>query len=159
MVILINSATISNLGLDEKPHLIFNLDETSSCRDSFKTKIAGQKEKPSSITTSTTGKGNISIWLTISAEEAKSLLWSSSKEGSKKDVYPGLTYVAAKDGWIEINVSKGLFFCKIFIPSLKGERPALIVCDGHQTHVSLNLVEIKLQYSMRCVMTNPKVLK
>ncbi|KAG5896870.1 hypothetical protein JTB14_017684 [Gonioctena quinquepunctata] len=32
-------------------------------------------------------------------------------------------------------------FAKALIPSLKGQRPALIVCDGHQTHVSLNLVE------------------
>ncbi|KAF6209802.1 hypothetical protein GE061_015552 [Apolygus lucorum] len=73
---------------------------------------------------------------------------------SKEDVYPGLTYAATKNGWIETDVFE-LFFLKTFISSLKGERPALIVCDGHETHVSLNLVEMARKENIHILLLPP----
>lgn len=58
----------NELGLHEKPHLIWNLDETSFTTDRSKTKETG---KPSSRTVSGPGRDNITVLSAVSASGLK----------------------------------------------------------------------------------------
>ncbi|KAJ8881780.1 hypothetical protein PR048_018266 [Dryococelus australis] len=63
--------TISQLGLEERPHLIFKLDETSFARDPAKTNVEGGRGLPYTRTTSASGRDNVSVLLTVAASGEK----------------------------------------------------------------------------------------
>lgn len=141
--------TVTELGLAEKPHLIFNCDETSFCKDPSKTKVVGARGKACTRTTSTSGKENISVLLTISASGEKlppliiykaKNMWDqwSAPEGTG---YPGTSYAVTSNGWMETTVFEN-YFKNVFIKGLGDERPALLIFDGHSTHVGLKVIEL-----------------
>lgn len=140
---------ITELGLEEKPHLIFNCDETSFCKDPSKTKIVGARGQACTRTTSTSGKENITVLLTISASGQKlppliifkgKNMWDqwSAPEGTG---YPGTSYAVTSNGWMETTVFEN-YFTNVFLKALGSERPVLLICDGHSTHVGLKVVEL-----------------
>lgn len=135
---------IKTLGLKDKPHLIFNLDETGFTRDPSKTKIVGEVGYPSTRTVSSPGRENISVLLAVSATGRKlpplilfkgANIWDDWLP-PKEQIFPGSSFAATKNGWIG-SKSFESYFTKTFIPSLDQERPALVICDGHKSHISL----------------------
>ncbi|XP_072378051.1 uncharacterized protein [Diabrotica undecimpunctata] len=58
---------IEELGLQERPSQIWNLDESSFCTDPSKTKIVGQRGAPSTRTISGPGKQNTTVLMCCSA--------------------------------------------------------------------------------------------
>lgn len=56
------------------------------------------------------------------------------------DAYPGTSYAATKNGWMETEVFE-TYFKKTFLPLVKVQRPVLLIYDGHSTHVGLNIIE------------------
>ncbi|KAF2901593.1 hypothetical protein ILUMI_04590 [Ignelater luminosus] len=98
---------ITDLGLENKPHVIFNCDETSFCRDPSKTKVVGTISYASTRTTSISGKEIVTVLLTINASDDKVLplikgenIWNqwSAPEGTGD---PGTSYTATSNGWME----------------------------------------------------------
>lgn len=63
--------TIEKLNLTNKPHLIWNLDETSFCSDNTKTKVVGAKGVQSTRTSSTSGRENTSVLFACNANGGK----------------------------------------------------------------------------------------
>lgn len=64
------SETLNELELLDKPHLVYNLDETSFCTDPSRTKVVGQKNSPSFRRTAGTGRENTTVLGCINAAGA-----------------------------------------------------------------------------------------
>lgn len=139
---------LDNLALHKKPSHIWSLDDTSLSIDPRRSKVVGEIGKPSSRTISTPGKENTTVLALCNAEGKKAppLIifkgphlwdkWIAPAESS----YPGIAYAATKKGWIEREVFRN-YFMKTVIPALGHERPALIVYDGHSTHLDPTTIQ------------------
>lgn len=58
---------LDELNLYAKPEQIWNLDETNFCLDPSKTKVVGKRGAPSSRTTGSSGKENITVLMAVNA--------------------------------------------------------------------------------------------
>ncbi|XP_074039973.1 uncharacterized protein [Leptinotarsa decemlineata] len=153
-------STIDELNLSDKPHLIWNFDETSFCEDPSKTKVIGPKGSTATRTTSSPGKENISVLLGCSAAGAKAppLIIFKGKNiwdqfmAPQNTGFPGTTYAATTNGWMETSVFEN-YFKNSFFNNLGSERPVLIiffflVAVGRIVHNSQQLnVSFSLNFS------------
>lgn len=138
--------TLHDLNLLEKPSAIWNLDETSFSKDPEIYKIVGLKGYAATRVISSPGKDNTTVLLGINAlgEKMPPLIIFKGKhmwdEWTSAEAYPGTTYAATKNGWMESDIFE-TYFKKVFIPNIGDERPVLLTYDGHATHVGLNIIE------------------
>lgn len=152
---------VKELGLENKPERIYNIDETSYCSDPQKTKVVGLKGYPSTRTTSSAGKTNTTVLVAGNAAGGKGPpfiifkgkhVWSS---WTSEEAYPGTLYSATSNGWIESNAFEE-YLTKSFIPMVKtGEEPTLLIYDGHSTHVQLAVVEKAKQNNITIIKLPP----
>lgn len=145
--------TISELGLEDKPDHIWNLDETSFSVDPKKTKVVGAIGTAATRTISTPGRENTTVLMSCSAEGSKGTPliiykglhiydeWTAPEEDPKN---PEVVYAATKKGWMESEVFKN-YFSKVLVPNFKNKRPILLIYDGHTTHISIRLIEEALK--------------
>lgn len=143
--------TINDLGLQDKPHLIYNLDETGFNMDPARHKSVGPTGQPSTRTTSGPGRENITVLLAASASgkllpphiifQGKNM-WDQWCAGDG-DEYPGTTYSATTNGWVEGEVFRN-YFKKNFVPHLPEERPILVIYDGHSTHMDPDIIQMAM---------------
>ena len=137
--------TIQDLGIQSKPQHIWNCDETSFCHDPSQTKVVASKSEKSSRLTAATGRKNTSVLACVNAAGEKlppfvifkgKNLWDSwiSKEGN----WPNTVYSAQKNGWMTAELFER-WFTKSFVPNVGSERPALLIFDGHNSHVTPEL--------------------
>ncbi|KAJ8946650.1 hypothetical protein NQ314_008822 [Rhamnusium bicolor] len=104
--------TLSDLNLHDKPELIWNLDETSLSHDPHKTRVVGERGKPSSRTTSGPGRENTTVLSAVSPSSLKAPpliifkgknIWDSWLPDVEKS-YTGTSYAASPNGWMEANI-------------------------------------------------------
>ncbi|KAI4460719.1 hypothetical protein MML48_5g00012124 [Holotrichia oblita] len=144
--------TVKELGLEEKPSQIWNLDESSFCSDPSKTKIVGQRGHPSSRTTSGPGKQNTTVLMCCNAIGEKGPLLIIFKGKNVWDQwivppgteFPNTTYAATSNGWMESTVFKN-YFEKSFIKQLPEDRPVLVIYDGHTTQLSVDIIKTAIE--------------
>ncbi|XP_022827114.1 uncharacterized protein LOC111356860 [Spodoptera litura] len=156
--------TLKDLSLLENPESIWNLDETSLCLDPTKTKVVGKKNKPCARTTYGSGKENITVLAGASASGKKlppliifkgKFVWDQWMADLNKDDYDfELTYAASTKGWMESEIFHN-YFEKVLIPSLGEKRPALIIYDGHSTHVDARVVELAVRNNITIIKLPP----
>ncbi|CAH2090782.1 unnamed protein product [Euphydryas editha] len=121
--------TIKELNLQDKPHAIWNLDETSFSKDPSKTKIVGVKDYAATRVIATPGKDNITVLLGASAAGQKTppLIIFKGKnvwdEWTSPDAYPGTTYAATKNGWMESEVFEAFFIMRLIVNFIKTKIP------------------------------------
>ncbi|XP_047028001.1 uncharacterized protein LOC124636095 [Helicoverpa zea] len=65
-----------------------------------------------------------------------------------------LTYAASAKGWMETDIFHN-YFEKVLIPSFGEERPALIIYDGHSTHVDARVVELAVRNNVTILKLPP----
>lgn len=151
-----------DLKLEYKPSMVWNIDETSFSIDPSKTKVVGAVNSPSTRTTSTPGKENITVVLGCNAGGGKAPpliifkgknIWDqwTAPQGTG---YPGTTYAATNNGWMESEVFEN-YFEKSLIPAFGEERPVLLIFDGHKTHVGINVIKIALQNNITILKLPP----
>lgn len=154
--------TLIELQLLDKPHRIWNLDESSLSIDPRKSRVVGAVNKPSSRTVSSPGKENTTFLLLCNAagDKAPPLiifkgkhLWDQWLAPPKAD-FPGTVYAASGKGWMESDIFKN-YFLKTLIPALGPERPVLIIYDGHSTHVGLEILEAAIQHDITIIKLPP----
>lgn len=68
--------------------------------------------------------------------------------------FPGTVYAATKKGWMESEVFTNYFLTSL-IPALGPERPALIIYDGHSTHISLKIVAAAIENNITILKLPP----
>lgn len=138
--------TLLQLNLIDKPSAIWNLDETSFSKDPEKTKIVGAKGHVAIRVIASPGKDNTTVLLAANAlgEKAPPMIVYKGKNvwdsWISSDAYPGTSYAATTNGWMESKVFE-MYFKKTFLPAIGNQRPVLLIYDGHATHVGLNIIE------------------
>lgn len=142
-------STLEKFNLFNRPHLVWNLDETSICTDPSKTKVVGAKGKPCSRTTGGSGKENITCLVAASASGEKSPplvifkglnLWTNWVPEPKENDCPDMTFAASKNGWISSEIFLN-FLKNNLVPALPEDRPVLLIYDGHATHVTDDVID------------------
>ncbi|KAJ2937643.1 hypothetical protein O0L34_g19317 [Tuta absoluta] len=137
---------VDELDLKEKPHRIYNLDETSMCDDPVKGKVIGKKGFRSTRTTSGPGRSNTTVLLATNACGGKlpPLIIFQGKHLWEHWLFPDenvpTAYAVSKKGWMETSIFEK-YMREVFVPSTRGERPLLLIFDGHSTHVDLSVIE------------------
>ncbi|CAK1579960.1 unnamed protein product [Parnassius mnemosyne] len=148
---------IKELGIENKPERIYNIDETSYCSEPQKTKVIGLKGYPSTRITSSAGKANTTVLVASNAAGGKGPPFISFKGKhvwsgwTSAEAYPGTLYTATSNGWIE-SEAFAEFMAKSFISMVKDEKePTLLIYDGHSTHVQLAVVEMAKQNNISII--------
>lgn len=143
--------TLSELMLTDQSSQIWNLDESSFSIDPTRTKVVGKRGTPCSRVTSTPGRENTTVCLMASASGQKAPplvifkglnIWDQWQAAD--DSFPGMCYAASKKGWMDSEIFLN-YFHKTVIPALGNKRPALILYDGHSTHVNASVVELAIK--------------
>jgi len=138
-----------------KPHLVFNVDETSFAHDPTKTKVVGAVGQPCTRVISSCGRENTSVLVGSSASgirlplliifKGKNIMedWINIDRSQLKTFVPRKqdTAIASSDsGWMKTDIFCN-WFHKVFLPNAPSERPILLTFDGHSTHISIKLIE------------------
>ncbi|XP_072400688.1 uncharacterized protein [Diabrotica undecimpunctata] len=143
---------IEELGLQERPSQIWNLDESSFCTDPSKTKIVGQRGAPSTRTISGPGKQNTTVLMCCSAsgKKAPPLIVFKGKHvwdqwtASRGTEFLDTTYAATPKGWMETTVFRN-YFENSFLKFIGSERPVLVIYDGHASHLGADVINIAVE--------------
>lgn len=113
------------------PSQIYNIDETSFCLDSIRIKVVGERGKAAHRTTSGPGRENISVLLGRNAAGEKlpplvvfkgMNIWNAWIPNAE---YPGMTYSATKNGWIETEAFQK-YFESNFLPNIGNKRSVIL---------------------------------
>lgn len=130
------------------PMQIWNLDETSFCLDPTRVKVLGATGMPCHRVTSGPAKENITVLLAANAAGEKlpplivfrgKNVWDSWMSPDPT-AFEGTTYAATKNGWMEAETFTN-YFTKNFLQNIQAERPAVLIYDGHASHIGLPLVQ------------------
>ncbi|XP_063226844.1 uncharacterized protein LOC134533298 [Bacillus rossius redtenbacheri] len=129
------------------PTQIWNLDETSYCLDPSRMKVVGETNTPSHRVTSGSGKDIITVLMSANAmgEKLPPLIVFKGKNvwdswmAPPGEEFPGLSYAATKNGWME-GETFGNYFTNNFVRNIRAYSPAVLIYDGHSSHISLELV-------------------
>lgn len=145
-------STLDRLDLRDKPTNIWNLDESSLSIDPRKTKVVGERGKYASRVTSGPGRENTTILLLANAAGGKAPpliiykgrhMWDQWCAPNNKE-YPGTVYAASSKGWMETEIFRN-YFIRTLIPSIGENRPALIIYDGHSTHIDAEVIDTAIR--------------
>ncbi|XP_056636655.1 uncharacterized protein LOC130445153 [Diorhabda sublineata] len=153
---------LDNLGLRDKPHLIWNLDESGFCMDPSKTKVVGKRGTAASRTTAGAGRENITVLMAGNAAGHKAPpliifkvknIWNEwvAPDGQG---FPGTTYAATANGWMESDIFLK-YFEKSFLKEIGDARPVLLIYDDHTSHVDERLIECALQNNVTILKLPP----
>lgn len=143
---------LKEVTLNVPPERIFNIDETSFCTDPSRVKVVGEKGKAAHRVTAGPGRENFSVLMGGNAAGAKlpPLIIFKGKNvwdtwlASKENEYPGITYTATANGWMETKTFVN-YFQRTFLKNIPKERPVVLIYDGHSSHTSIGLVEKAIQ--------------
>jgi hypothetical protein len=134
---------MERLEICDKPHHVFNLDETAFFIDPSRVKVVAPKGKSAHRITAGPGRQAFSVMLCVSADgkaqpplvifPGKHLY--SSWQG--QDVIKGTMYGRSESGWMTTEIFTSWFDCFI---SRVTQRPLLLIFDGHKTHLGLDFI-------------------
>lgn len=151
---------IADENLENKPFLIFNCDESGFPTDPSKKKALGEKGKKGFYrVVGGTGRENISVNACVSADgsilpphiifkgKAVQPRWIP-----KANEYPGTQYCATKNGYMEecafyqwIETAFVPYVDKVRRENNLENQTALLLFDGHRSHISTRLIELALK--------------
>ena len=145
---LLDTLTNNGIGsLLEKPHLIFNADESGFEFDAINKIVAaakgsrhipriskGQHEKVTVLASASAAGNSIPPMFIFKSQSGR------VPNGVQEGAPAGTLFMAQKSGWIE----KDLYlkwFKEVFLRSVPAERPILLLVDGHKAHVTMDVIE------------------
>lgn len=139
--------TINGSGLEGKPNLIWNCDETSFSHDPSQTKVIAGKGDKVGRHTAATGRENTSVLACVNAAGDKMPPFVIFKGKNLWDTWipstgdwPNTAYTASQNGWMTSELFLN-WFTRVFVPNIGHERPVLLIFDGHSSHVTPELIK------------------
>lgn len=141
----------------DNPALVFNADESGFGNDPSRIKAIGERGKPLSRVSGGSGRESTSVLACVAADGsvlppfiifkggAVQARWTSPK------AYPGTVYSVSTNGWME-EPQFFNWFESVFVKWVKDirlqknlqDKEALLLYDGHKSHISLRIVECAL---------------
>ncbi|KAF0311201.1 Jerky -like [Amphibalanus amphitrite] len=139
------NGVLVDLGLEDKPDNIYNLDETGFSTDPRSTRvIVPSKSRDAYLKTASCGKATYSVLFCVNATgsyfppfvvyKAKREPFDSWMRGGP----PGTAYGTTPSGWMEGNIFES-WFQTIFVPEITKKhdgQPTVLVYDGHGSHMT-----------------------
>ena len=135
------SETLDKLGLKNKPHQIFNCDETFLLLDCNKARKGTKNSYCQSYGTSE----HITLLCCASAAGilhplifySKSFPWGSYRFEWPEDAL----YACSESGWIDTEQFLA-WLKKIFLKLVVVERPVILLTNGHKTHINIDVIDV-----------------
>ena len=135
---------INDLNINDRPECVWNIDESNLFLEAQRSKVIAPKGKKASRTTATSGREAVTVMAGISADQTvlppfivfkgKYLMsgWYTPHS------YPGTTMTATESGWM---TSEAFFNWFVKFCTTVNQRPLLIIMDGHNTHVTYQVIQ------------------
>lgn len=144
-----------------KANFVFNTDESGFNSDPCRVRAIGEKGKTLSRVSGGSGRESTTVLACIAADGSylpPFILFKGSAVQARwvsGNPFPGTLYGASKNGWMEESHFYH-WFVTLFVPHieslrLKYEVPtqtALLLFDGHSSHVSVRIVAAALEYNI-----------
>ncbi|XP_035696853.1 tigger transposable element-derived protein 2-like [Branchiostoma floridae] len=130
--------------LQNRPHQIYNADETGMALDAKKSRVIVPTASKRAPSIRSGGRDHISVMSCVSAAGGvvppmivfnKALPSGKFSDGGP----PGALYASSESGYINKELFEQWYF-KIFLPHCHKERPILLVLDQHGSHLSLKVL-------------------
>lgn len=137
---------LNELDLKGRPDKVWNLDEASFGNDPGKTKVVGARGFASTRTIASSGKDNVTILFRAIAagDKLPPLIINRGKntwdQCMSEQGYEKTSYAATTNGWIDSKVFEK-YMTNTVLPHLSQDPPALLIFDGHSTHIQLKILE------------------
>lgn len=141
-------ALIKEKQLEGRPDRIFNTDETCFCHDPSNVNVVGIRGEKTPRVRAGPGRSNTTVLATTCADgtcmdpmivyqgKRMQVQWKG-----KTDECPKTSYGVSENGWMTTELFE-TWFTKVFVPYIqeKGDGPAVLLFDGHVSHLSLGTV-------------------
>ena len=140
---------IRNLGIEDRPECIYNLDETGFPTDPSKRKTIGTKCVKTVRLTHGANRENITVLATCCADGTcfDPLIVFKGKKLQPtwcgEEALPDVQYAVSETGWMTSAIFEDFF--KRFAEKTAGTRPLLLILDGHLSHTTLKTVELAIK--------------
>ncbi|CAF4009782.1 unnamed protein product [Rotaria sp. Silwood1] len=157
----IQQSTLIKLDLMDKPAQIFNCDETgfsditqrkhvivtSSTRYVFEKHGGSGKQYTTALIAISTAGHVISPFIIYSGKVLMNTWCKGGSDGSR--------YAVTKKGWIN-SCSFEYWLREMFIPATQHlNRSLLLVMDGHNAHMNINIIQLMKQHNIVCLILPP----
>ena len=150
---------VKQLGIEDRPECIYNLDETGFPTDPTKVKSIGTKGAKTVRLTHGANRENITVLATCCADGNcldplivfKGKRMQSTWVG--ENALMETQYAVSESGWMTSSIFEDFF--KSFVEKTAGTRPLLLILDGHLSHTSLKTVELALQENITILKLPP----
>ena len=141
--------TLEENGLINSPERIYNVDETGVPLDPKAPNVVTRKGTKKVRYRSTGKKGQITVVACGSATGQiipPTVIFESKhvKNAWTRNELPGMSYGCSDSGWITADLFES-WLCDHFLKHAVGERPLLLLLDGHSTHYQLKLIRYARQ--------------
>lgn len=154
----------SDLQSPDKARFIFNCDESGFASDPSRLRAIGEKGKPLSRVSGGSGRESTTVLLCVAADgslmpplivykgAAVQARWTSDQS------YPGTEYAASQNGWMEEPQFFNWFqrsyvghINKIRNDSAAPNQTAVLIFDGHASHISIRILEVAIKNNIQLV--------
>src|SRR6218665_2390802 len=138
--------------LQEKPHTIWNMDETGMQLDvgvqsvvaekgikSLHSRTSGNREMITVIGAINAAGGSLPPHLIVKGKRRKSLNSFQVEQAPENS-----TWSVSDSGWTKQGIAL-LWFTKSFLPNIGSERPQLLIVDGHDSHNFIELIDLAVE--------------
>lgn len=150
---------VKQLGIEDRPECIYNLDETGFPTDPTKVKSIGTKGAKTVRLTHGANRENITVLATCCADGScldplivfKGKRMQSTWVG--ENALMETQYAVSDSGWMTSSIFEDFFIS--FIEKTDGTRPLLLILDGHLSHTSLKTVELAVQENITILKLPP----
>ena len=150
---------IKDLGIENRPECIYNLDETGFPTDPSKRLTIGTKGSKTVRLTHGASRENITVLAICCADGScfdPLIVFKGKKMQSNwcgEEALPGVQYAVSENGWMTSGIFEDFF--KTFAEKTAGIRPLLLILDGHLSHTTLNTVELAIKEDITILMLPP----
>ena len=150
---------IRNLGIEDRPECIYNLDETGFPTDPSKRKTIGTKGVKTVRLTHVANRENITVLATCCADGScfdPLIVFKGKKLQSTwcdEEALPDVQYAVSETGWMTSAIFEDFF--KRFAEKTADTRPLLLILDGHLSHTTLKTVEVAIKENITILKLPP----
>ena len=152
--------TLDRLGLAEKPHCIYNVDESGFPLSGRPAQIICQRglKSPQTIIGGS-GRENINVQVCVNAYgtllapyivfTGKHLMANCTNGGPL-----ATRYAVSPNGWMT-NTAYIDWFKNLFLPSIPSDRPILLILDGHSSYISYEVRKMAIENQIHMLKLPP----
>lgn len=156
------TTVVNDLKLKDKPHLIWNCDETGKQLTHEPVRVMARKGDRNIVGRTSNDRTNITIMVCVNANGNKMPPMFVVKGKTKKSLQsynvsaapPNSSWAFQQRAWMDDDLGEA-WFRNVFLENCGPERPQLLVLDGHSSHETLSLLEVAIKENINIICLPP----